>query len=165
VRHNPAKAAVPEEGRKQFFFEKKNQKTFTLSFGPLTEQKFFGSFFQKRTTSFAFRLLPIGAPTGADNERNESLCHVGVTMKAGREKAVAYGAFKCADFGKRLGVALGWHLIDPPSRTGYHCAPHTANLPRDRIGIHLVVLSADSPNARAGSVGIGPPVSEALAGG
>jgi hypothetical protein len=46
-------------GRKQFFFEKKNQKTFALGDalhprGPRqpTEQKFFGSFFQKRTASF-----------------------------------------------------------------------------------------------------------------
>jgi hypothetical protein len=44
--------------RKQFFFEKKNQKTFTFfsknqSCQPrqITEQKFFGSFFQKRTAS------------------------------------------------------------------------------------------------------------------
>jgi hypothetical protein len=44
--------------RKQFFFEKKNQKTFICSgFGVSgwaqpNEQKFFGSFFQKRTASF-----------------------------------------------------------------------------------------------------------------
>jgi hypothetical protein len=50
--------------RKQFFFEKKNQKTFTqLDDAPdtngayLREQKFFGSFFQKRTASFALALL------------------------------------------------------------------------------------------------------------
>jgi hypothetical protein len=45
--------------RKQFFFEKKNQKTFDYvelirgSRGAAAnEQKFFGSFFQKRTASF-----------------------------------------------------------------------------------------------------------------
>jgi hypothetical protein len=50
------------EARKQFFFEKKNQKTFAL-YGAcrsyvsrhLNRQKFFGSFFQKRTAS---SLLP-----------------------------------------------------------------------------------------------------------
>jgi hypothetical protein len=51
---------VKEEGRKQFFFEKKNQKTFapfgrSLTAAPPSdsapkEQKFFGSFFQKRTS-------------------------------------------------------------------------------------------------------------------
>jgi hypothetical protein len=56
-------------GRKQFFFEKKNQKTFDCC--PLlpgltgatgaarNEQKFFGSFFQKRTASFP---LPYALP-------------------------------------------------------------------------------------------------------
>jgi hypothetical protein len=49
--------------RKQFFFEKKNQKTFAYSrhrlIGPFDpaalrkEQKFFVSFFQKRNTSFS----------------------------------------------------------------------------------------------------------------
>jgi hypothetical protein len=49
--------------KKQFFFEKKNQKTFaprgrsrTQAAEPdsaAKEQKFFGSFFQKSTTSFA----------------------------------------------------------------------------------------------------------------
>jgi hypothetical protein len=50
--------------RKQFFFEKKNQKTFAqLDDAPdtngmyLREQKFFGSFFQKRTASFALAFL------------------------------------------------------------------------------------------------------------
>jgi hypothetical protein len=48
--------------RKMFFFEKKNQKTFATfgrsrtqapeSDSERQEQKFFGSFFQKRTTSF-----------------------------------------------------------------------------------------------------------------
>jgi hypothetical protein len=48
-----------------FFFEKKNQKTFALlvprKLHPATppgtgswEQKFFGSFFQKRTVSFSY---------------------------------------------------------------------------------------------------------------
>jgi hypothetical protein len=46
--------------RKLFFFEKKNQKTFatrrTLPDGSATAvQTFFGSFFQKRTASLAFR--------------------------------------------------------------------------------------------------------------
>jgi hypothetical protein len=50
--------------RKQFFFEKKNQKTFTFSAGrdrrgaETKEQKFFGSFFQKRTASCRFWLDP-----------------------------------------------------------------------------------------------------------
>jgi hypothetical protein len=51
--------------RKQFFFEKKNQKTLALlvdAAGTIDtyrkEQKFFGSFFQKRTASFH---QPIGA--------------------------------------------------------------------------------------------------------
>jgi hypothetical protein len=57
------------KGRKQFFFEKKNQKTFGLEVrrwqraGP-HGQKFFGSFFQKRT---AFCLTLIGggsSPSG-----------------------------------------------------------------------------------------------------
>jgi hypothetical protein len=51
-----------KEGRKYFFFEKKKQKTFTCFVQPtvsqesldLTQQiKVFGSFFQKRTASFA----------------------------------------------------------------------------------------------------------------
>jgi hypothetical protein len=46
--------AAAEVGRKVFFFEKKKQKTFIISgaqFGKarLKTQKFFGSFFQKRT--------------------------------------------------------------------------------------------------------------------
>jgi hypothetical protein len=50
------------KGRKLFFFEKKNQKTFATVGRRLTQaletdseahwKKFFGSFFQKRTTSF-----------------------------------------------------------------------------------------------------------------
>jgi len=47
---------VPSETRKHFFFEKKKQKTFALlvdapdTTGPYrNKQKFFGSFFQKRT--------------------------------------------------------------------------------------------------------------------
>jgi hypothetical protein len=45
------------EERKRFFFEKKNQKTFVLRARALPtpgsqEQKFFGSFFQKRTACF-----------------------------------------------------------------------------------------------------------------
>jgi hypothetical protein len=58
---------VQEKGRKTFFFEKKNQKTFPLgartSAGVACEarrgeaarrarEKFFGSFFQKRTSFF-----------------------------------------------------------------------------------------------------------------
>jgi len=44
------------KGRKVFFFEKKKQKTFgglsrSCRQRTLSEQKFFGSFFQKRTTS------------------------------------------------------------------------------------------------------------------
>jgi hypothetical protein len=52
------------EGRKYFFFEKKKQKTFarcTLRWGKSgkfaaarSSQKFFGSFFQKRTASFCY---------------------------------------------------------------------------------------------------------------
>jgi hypothetical protein len=48
-----------ESERKAFFFEKKKQKTFIcFGFGfsgwaQPSEQKFFGSFFQKRTASFA----------------------------------------------------------------------------------------------------------------
>jgi hypothetical protein len=53
--------------RKQFFFEKKNQKTFThcvtwLSGDRVNNQKFFGSFFQKRTASFLRRF--VGASGG-----------------------------------------------------------------------------------------------------
>jgi hypothetical protein len=51
------------EGRKHFFFEKTKQKTFarlnrgrTRRLG-LNGQKFFGSFFQKRTASLALALL------------------------------------------------------------------------------------------------------------
>jgi len=48
-----------KEGRKQFFFEKKNQKTFVYWLARSTsnwiayanEQKFFASFFQKRSAS------------------------------------------------------------------------------------------------------------------
>jgi hypothetical protein len=47
-----------ESKRKQFFFEKKDQKAFTHSgtrpscrAHQLNEEKFFGSFFQKRTAS------------------------------------------------------------------------------------------------------------------
>jgi hypothetical protein len=53
-----AVAGGREEVRKQFFFEKKNQKTFArftflpIHTGALNRQKFFGSFFQKRTASF-----------------------------------------------------------------------------------------------------------------
>jgi len=56
-------------------------------------------------------------------------------MKAGREKTVAYGTFERTDCGRRLGVALGWHRTDPPSRFG-HTA--TADLHRARVGIYLV---------------------------
>jgi hypothetical protein len=50
-----------KKGRKQFFFEKKNQKTFTRC-GGLQEQKFFVSFFQKRNASLLrhYRTPPIG---------------------------------------------------------------------------------------------------------
>jgi hypothetical protein len=55
VCYAPAAAKV----RKQFFFEKKNQKTFVLlayandTTGTYrSEEKFFGSFFQKRTACF-----------------------------------------------------------------------------------------------------------------
>jgi len=49
--------------KKQFFFEKKNQETYIRSYprrhGEMgrvsNEQKFFGSFFQKRTASRLFR--------------------------------------------------------------------------------------------------------------
>jgi hypothetical protein len=54
---------LPRKKGKQFFFSKKNQKTFTTSVrimaqslkpdSDLYEQKFFGSFFQKRTAFFA----------------------------------------------------------------------------------------------------------------
>ncbi len=45
--------------RKQFFFEKKNQKTFvTLVHAEANLQKFFGSFFQKRTCFLTFICLP-----------------------------------------------------------------------------------------------------------
>jgi hypothetical protein len=50
-------------GRKDFFFEKKKQKTFVRCRGPVTsarlkKKKFFGSFFQKRTfLPCFFRLL------------------------------------------------------------------------------------------------------------
>jgi hypothetical protein len=50
---------MQESERKQFFFEKKNQKTFICfsispwpAGGAPNEQKFFVSFFQKRNTSF-----------------------------------------------------------------------------------------------------------------
>ncbi len=50
------------EGRKPFFFEKKKQKTFTtwhrtLPKGTAKSQKFFGSFFQKRTSFLPLALL------------------------------------------------------------------------------------------------------------
>jgi hypothetical protein len=52
----------PRKERKVFFSEEKKQKTFIFRpwpsrVGPLQEQKFFGSFFQKRTcfTSFLLR--------------------------------------------------------------------------------------------------------------
>jgi hypothetical protein len=53
-------------GRKPFFFEKKNQKTFATwralpERGATAVQKFFGSFFQKRTTS---SLMPRGDDHG-----------------------------------------------------------------------------------------------------
>jgi ABC-type amino acid transport substrate-binding protein/cytochrome c5 len=55
--------------RKQFFFEKKHQKTFTRSgtcqshqSRQLNEQKFFGSFFQKRTTFFLTCLAALMLP-------------------------------------------------------------------------------------------------------
>jgi len=46
-----------KEGRKQFFFEKKNQKTFVLGAWVLErtkpqEQKFFAELFFKKATSF-----------------------------------------------------------------------------------------------------------------
>jgi hypothetical protein len=46
--------------RKQFFFEKKNQKTF-VRFGAYqpTGQKFFVSFFKKRNTSFPVHGSPV----------------------------------------------------------------------------------------------------------
>jgi hypothetical protein len=56
VGHNPGVGGW--EGSKRFFFEKKKQKTFT-SFGAeypprkcLNGQKFFASFFQKRSACF-----------------------------------------------------------------------------------------------------------------
>ena len=50
----------PTEARKQFFFEKKNQKTFThgacAKFNAYTkDQKFFGSFFKKELLAFLIR--------------------------------------------------------------------------------------------------------------
>jgi len=60
---------------KHFFFEKKNQKTFLMLSRVLCEvhsrkQKFFGSFFQKRTFFLRFPVLlplprhhPVAAPT------------------------------------------------------------------------------------------------------
>jgi hypothetical protein len=54
---------VRGEARKYFFFEKKKQKTFVLLVnaadrsGPcLMDQKFFGSFFQKRTASLTVEI-------------------------------------------------------------------------------------------------------------
>jgi hypothetical protein len=50
------------EGSKRFFFEKKKQKTFAeLGHGwwnqqGLKDQKFFGSFFQKRTSYFTVNI-------------------------------------------------------------------------------------------------------------
>jgi hypothetical protein len=53
-----------KEGQEVFFFEKKNQKTFVFLAAPrlrptflacTKRQKFFGSFFQKRTASFLRR--------------------------------------------------------------------------------------------------------------
>jgi hypothetical protein len=50
-------------GRKAFFFEKRKQKTFppalTSPCAQANGQKFFGSFFQKRT----FFLAPLASPT------------------------------------------------------------------------------------------------------
>jgi len=53
------------QARKQFFFEKKNQKTFNRlvdAAGPIdahrNKSKFFGSFFQKRTASLSFLGFP-----------------------------------------------------------------------------------------------------------
>jgi len=65
-----------------FFFEKKNQKTFATYGRSLTqaavqdsapkEQKFFGSFFQKRTASF-----PCGDPAALKPALADSLaCHI-----------------------------------------------------------------------------------------
>jgi hypothetical protein len=58
-------------GRRMFFFEKKNQKTFTPSPSPhglpnacLNRQKFFGSFFQKRTPS-CLPFTALGAEPGS----------------------------------------------------------------------------------------------------
>jgi hypothetical protein len=64
---------VRGEGRKYFFFEKKKQKTFALlvdatgTIGTyLSESKFFGSFFQKRTASCAS--AGWGKPHGAPGQ-------------------------------------------------------------------------------------------------
>jgi hypothetical protein len=61
---NPLRHRHIGEARKQFFFEKKNQKTLTplVSASDTTgasrsEQKFFGAFFQKSTASFALAFL------------------------------------------------------------------------------------------------------------
>jgi sarcosine oxidase subunit delta len=53
-----------EQDRKNFFFEKKKQKTFVRCRGPFPKarpkkQKFFGSFFQKRTFLPAFGSTPM----------------------------------------------------------------------------------------------------------
>ena len=55
-----------EEGRKVFFFEKKKQKTFACRLAAASPtqakvQKFFGSFFQKRTLTSFLLLLPVTA--------------------------------------------------------------------------------------------------------
>jgi len=52
---------VKKRKSKAFFFEKKNQKTFIFldaCWGQVrdSEQKFFGSFFQKRTSAFSYLL-------------------------------------------------------------------------------------------------------------
>jgi hypothetical protein len=55
-----------EKGRKAFFFKKKKQRTFIPRNGccgdaHLEDQKFFGSFFQKRTFFLAFSVCAAGS--------------------------------------------------------------------------------------------------------
>jgi len=61
---NPRRNPHTSEARKHFFFEKKKQKTFALLADAVDqtgayrrEQKFFGSFFQKRTAFLALAFL------------------------------------------------------------------------------------------------------------
>jgi mono/diheme cytochrome c family protein len=71
-------------GRKQFFFEKKNQKTFACLNASAREQKFFGSFFQKkRKTSFLILALAYAAMPRQAHADAATISTLQVTAVAG----------------------------------------------------------------------------------